>query len=668
MNEYTKTDLSKILLIPNINENNFIDIFDSFNEQFKDYKFNISQNENQPPDEDIFKSESKNQNENIKEFQSNSNSKTVEILDNGSVEIKNNNDININENEIKHFNFDNEEENKQKKDKQILNIDSNDNISNIKINNFTINDNDDLNPIINKFNCEKKPIFELNKNPKEYQKTDTTKILKTIENDIVEGKFKQMIDFFFDKLNPNNFNNNYNSSNVRLDLNSSYKKKPNPTIYTIREEDNESFDSLSLHKSIKNSAKATPNLIDLKKKSINDIQDLNINNNLLKSFSKEKTNSNNDINDIFIKEENNLENDKIIINKNINPEKKENKIMVIDLNINSENKNNNINYTTPESKEKTMEKIYENVKDINEERDKNSGPKEFSNFENEDIKFSDFNPVPIEEEKKDDKNIIIINNNNIIEKNNSFEQNKQKKNNKNNNKENLKEKSLVIVVSDKKNKIFLEDINSDNNKKLNIHYDSYKRILQLCSDKKLPKLSLNKLYEKFIKKLLDKLPIINEKKIIAQKKEMNNSNINNNINIIENKIKYLKECYLYLIAKESKLKQKNEIKIKAKEKELEKNLADLLSIINTKEKENKIFYVLKIKNLLKKLKVIKEEEIFEAKNKLKRNELKPPKYKFENSNQMNKIEKPRLINRFNFGIILVIIIIIVFSKKFKNEK
>jgi hypothetical protein len=131
--------------------------------------------------------------------------------------------------------------------------------------------------------------------------------------------------------------------------------------------------------------------------------------------------------------------------------------MVIDLNVNSENKNNNINYTTPESKEKTIEKIYENVKDINEERDKNSGPKEFSNFENEDIKFSDFNPSPIEEEKKDDKNNIIINNNiNIIGKNNNFEQNKQMKNNKNDNKENLKEKSLVIVVSDKKIKYFSE--------------------------------------------------------------------------------------------------------------------------------------------------------------------------------------------------------------------
>ena len=62
-------------------------------------------------------------------------------------------------------------------------------------------------------------------------------------------------------------------------------------------------------------------------------------------------------------EENNLENNENAINNIIiNPEKKENKIMVIDLNPNSENKND-INYTTPESKEKTIEKIYNKVKD-----------------------------------------------------------------------------------------------------------------------------------------------------------------------------------------------------------------------------------------------------------------------------------------------------------------
>ena len=105
MNEYIKTDLSKVLVIPDIKENNFNEIFNSFNQQFKDYTFKMSQNENQNLDEDIFKSDSKKQNENLKEPQSNSNSKTVEIFDNGSVEIKNNDYIKINENEIKLFNF-----------------------------------------------------------------------------------------------------------------------------------------------------------------------------------------------------------------------------------------------------------------------------------------------------------------------------------------------------------------------------------------------------------------------------------------------------------------------------------------------------------------------------------------------------------------------------------
>ena len=93
-----------------------------------------------------------------------------------------------------------------------------------------------------------------------------------------------------------------------------------------------------------------------------------------------------------------------------------------------------------------------------------------------------------------------------------------------------------------------------------------------------------------------------------------------------------------------------------------------MSVLNTKEKENNNFYVLKIKNILEKFKVIKTQEIFEAMNKLKRNELKQPKYKIENSNQMIKNEKSRLINRFNFCIILTIIIVIVFSRNFKDEK
>ena len=618
-----KTDLSKVLQIPDINENNFTDILNSFNEQFKDYTFKMSQNENQNLDEDIFKSDSKNQNENIKEPQSNSNSKTVEILDNGSVEIKNNDYIEINENEIKLFNFDNELDNKQN-NKEILN--SNDNINNIRINNYNISNNNNLNLINNKYKYLEKPLYNNNEIPKKYQKTDISKILKTTENNIFQENFKQMIQYVFDKLNPNSYINNSNSANVRLNLNSSCKKNQNPPMYTIREEDNESYDSLSLHKSIRSSAKATPNLIDLKKKSTNDIQDINISNNLFKSFSKEKINSNNDINDNILKEENNLENNNNIINNIINPEKKEDKIKIIYLNPDLENKKNNKNYTTPESKEKTIEKIYEKVKDINEEKNKNSESKEFPKFENEDVNFSDFNPLLNEEEKKekkDDKNIIIFNNNiNNIKNNNNIEPNKQIKINKN-----KKEKH---------------------------------------------KLSLDKLYEKFVKKLKNKLPLV-DKNIILQKKEMNNSKINNDINIIKNKIKDLKECYLNLIIKTEKLKQKNDliklnqdIDLSKKEKEIEQIFDNLLSTLNIKEKEkDDIFYVIKIKNILEKFKDIKTQEISEAKNKQKRNESYLPKYKKENLIETIKIKKECDYKGF-YSIIIPIIIVFNFLIKFNK--
>ena len=599
MNEYIKTDLSKVLVIPDIKENNFNEIFNSFNQQYKDYTFKMSQNENQNLDEDIFKSDSKNQNENLKEPQSNSNSKTVEIFDNGSVEIKNNDYIKINENEIKLFNFDNEVDNKQNS-KDILNS----------------NDNNKLNLINNKFKYFERPVYNYNEIPKKYQKTDISKIFQTTENDIFQENFKQMIQYVFDKLNPNSYINNSNSANVRLDLNSSYKKNQNPIMDTIREEDNESYDSLSLHKSIKNSAKATPNLIELKKKSFNDIPDMNINNNLLKSFSKENIITNSDLNDNFLKEENNLENDKNIINNIINPEKKEKKIMTmtIDLNPNIEK---NKNFATPETKEKNVENISDNLIDINEENNQNSLHKEFPKFENEDINFPDFNPVLNEEEKKDDKNIIIFNNNiNIIrsDNDNNIEPNKQ--------------------------------INKNKNKKVKYNLPS------------------EKLYSKFINKLKNKLPI-DDKNIISHRKEMDNSKINNDINVIQNKIKQLKECYLNLIVKAKKLKSKNDIKkleqdISTKEKELEQNLDNLLSEINIKEKENdKNFYYIKIKNIFEKFKRIKMQEISQAENKLERNELYLPKYKKENSIEMNKNQEERNI-KVIYSIIILIISAFIF--------
>ena len=672
MSEYIKTDLSKILPVPDLNDNNFTDIFKSFDEKFKDYKFQISLNDNQFQDENIFKSASKTSNENIKEPKSNSNSKTVEILDNGSVEIKNNDDIIINNNEINVSNFDNEEENKQKNDKMFLNFDSNEkkkinfnNINNIQMNNFDGKDNQNQNKKKNLYDL--KPLLNPEQIPEKYQKTDISKILKTIDNEVILENFKQMLDSIFNP-NPNNYNNS-NSSRVRLNLESSYKKNKNQMMDTIREEDNESYDSLSLQKSIRSSAKATPNL---KKKSFNDIPNLNISNNLFKSFSKEKSNSNNNIDDNIMIEENNLENNENAINNIIiNPEKKENKIMVIDLNPNSENKND-INYTTPESKEKTIEKIYNKVKDINEERNKNSGPKEFSNFENDDMKFSDFNPSLNEEEKNDNKNIIIINNNiNIIGSNNSLDSNNEIKINNNsinnniqNKKEKLFEKISNFIVSDKKDKkiLFLGDKNLDDNKKFQIYYYSYRRILQLCFNIKLP---LDKQYEKFIKKLMNKLPIINNKDIQLQKNQIENNNkINMDINNIEDKIKNLRE-YFHQKIKLSELKSKNNMKktnknvgIFNKKKEIELNLDNLLYELKTKEKDNYFYYVSKIKNILEKNKYIKEKEISNAKNKLEKNELVLLKNKSDISTKINKFEKTDKMNIYNFLIVPAIVIII----------
>ena len=675
MSEYIKTDLSKILPVPDLNDNNFTDIFKSFDEKFKDYKFQISLNDNQFQDENIFKSASKTSNENIKEPKSNSNSKTVEILDNGSVEIKNNDDITTNNNEINVSNFDNEEENKQKNDKMFLNFDSNEkkkinfnNINNIQMNNFDGKDNQNQNK--KKYLYDLKPLLNPEQIPEKYQKTDISKILKTIDNEVILENFKQMLDSIFNP-NPNNYNNS-NSSRVRLNLESSYKKNKNQMMDTIREEDNESYDSLSLQKSIRSSAKATPNL---KKKSFNDIPNLNISNNLFKSFSKEKSNSNNNIDDNIMIEENNLENNENAINNIIiNPEKKENKIMVIDLNPNSENKND-INYTTPESKEKTIEKIYNKVKDINEERNKNSGPKEFSNFENDDMKFSDFNPSLNEEEKiekNDNKNIIIINNNiNIIGSNNSLDSNNEIKINNNsidnniqNKKEKLFEKISNFIVSDKKDKkiLFLGDKNLDDNKKFQIYYYSYRRILQLCFNIKLP---LDKQYEKFIKKLMNKLPIINNKNIQLQKNQIENNNkINMDINNIEDKIKNLRE-YFHQKIKLSKLKSKNNMKktnknvgIFNKKKEIELNLDNLLYELKTKEKDNYFYYASKIKNILEKNKYIKEKEISNAKNKLEKNELVLLKNKSDISTKINKFEKTDKMNIYNFLIVPAIVIII----------
>lgn len=97
-----------------------------------------------------------------------------------------------------------------------------------------------------------------------YQETDISKILN-VNNIFTPEKFKNLIDFlqYKDDLFMKKFNND--SSNVRISLNSSVKKKDYGNIYTINEEDNESYDSLSLQKSLKNSKRVTPSKLDIKK-------------------------------------------------------------------------------------------------------------------------------------------------------------------------------------------------------------------------------------------------------------------------------------------------------------------------------------------------------------------------------------------------------------------
>ena len=686
MNEYQKTDLSKILKIPNLNENNFNIIFNLFDENVKDYKLVRSQNENEYNNENDFMSEEKKSENDSKKSNNKENSKTIEIFDNGSVEIKNNNDIknNINEIHIPDFDeeFDNEIINNNKNDKDLLNIPLNDINNNIDYNNNLkkvqidksneINNNKfasqekkkinyNIKNIINNnhINFEQSQIKENENNvSKKYEKTDISKVLKN--NDIFNiDKFNQMIVFLHNKMNQpiNNYDNSI-SPKVKLNLDSGYKQMPDKLMFSIKEEDNESYDSMSLQKSLRSSAKATPNLIESKKKSIQNLKELNISNNLLKTFSKDKSNLNIDNNNFI--EENILgedEKDKINI-FNSNTKKKEKKISFIDINLNSGNKSD-INYTTPKSKEKTIENIYENANGMNEERNNNE-PEAFENIENDELKFSDFNPVLNEEEKeKEEKNDIIILNE--VEKiNNEPEFNDKIINN--NNIKKYNNDFLNYIVTDKINRkiMFLGDDNIYNNKKFSIPLDSYYRILQLSSSIKF---SQKKIYERFIKKLKKKVEKYQDNNNVIQNKNIDKIKIHKIINIFQNKLKHLKDCYLYIIAKKSKSNQENETKILIinldilkKQEDLEKMLDDFL--FNIKAKEYKYFNLVEIQNILNNFKTIHKNEISKAKRKNKRNELKYPEYKENIFNKVNNIDKKHNFLSIIFIIILPLILAI----------
>ena len=357
------------------------------------------------------------------------------------------------------------------------------------INNININ-------IPNNFNNSNLFIFNdpKSQNNNKYKKTDISKIM--CHKNILNGeKFKNLIDFLLYKDDLFIKNLNSDSSNVRISLESAVKNKDFGNIYTINEEDNESYDSLSLSKSIKNSAKLTPNKLDLKKNSfnniyeslnkINSINNINKNksNNLINRFNinnKEFQNINININknkvieEINIEDEedkknNNIDNDNNInndkneknkikdnnnINNDINNSINNKKIINIDLDMNNVNNNNDnkndkkdnindnnnkendinnkdddnyclLNYSTPETKEKTIEKMYETINKNNNKNQELTGGSINDNF---DFKFTDFN------------NILSKGNNELEQKNELDNHEVESKDEKNENKKEDKEK------------------------------------------------------------------------------------------------------------------------------------------------------------------------------------------------------------------------------------
>ena len=749
MNEYKKTDLSKLIHILDIDENNFTPIFTKFDDLIKECNFQNSPEEIPFQNENESISIEQKSKETIKELDNNSFPKSVEIFENGSVQIKNNKYLDNKINDIIIPEFDNNKENirinnnmlfisnssnKKNKSVEIENLQNfsefnlneenedkynlqkifllyierfrnnfftiinklielklgkkkkgiinkiynkeniniiNNNINNIYINNNfnIINEKNDFSKGKNKnyqnniINANKDNLIldEYNNNDfkplsQKYKSTDVSKILQN--NEILNTEiFNKMLKAINEKIE--------HSSNVRLNLDSGYKTKIEQIFFTIPEEDNESYDSMSLKNSVRSSLKATPNLLEIKKKSIKDLPDLNINNNLFKTFSKDKSNLNLNKNNDFIIEEIKVgeEEEDNIINNNVGTIKKK-KIEVIDSNKKTED-NKDINYTTPETKEKVIEEIYQKVQNINDERNKNSGPKEFTTLENEELRFSDFS-------SNFDTDKIIINKkettyiNNKSNDNFIIESNKQKVINNNDdvkkNKKQLKEGYLYYVITDKRKKIIQFFGNKNNNKIFKIPYSSYLRIIQLCLKIKPTQ---NKIYENFLKKLFQKMTKNFGDNSININKSIINNKIEKDIKIFENELKYLKDCYIYLIVKKNKLKLKkekekliNEIDSSNKMKEIEKLLDNLILHLNKEKKQNQYFYAIKIKNILNKYKKISEYEISNAKIKDSKDKLIFPKYEKLDSNEKNDLYKEK--SNFSSFIILILPIIFIY--------
>ena len=321
---------------------------------------------------------------------------------------------------------------------------------------------------------------DINKVQNNYQETDVSKIL--IRNNILSpNNFQNLVDFleYKDELYMKKLKND--SSNVRISLETSTKKKDYGNIFTINEEDNESYDSLSLSKSIKNSKKVTPSKLNIKKNTFKEIQDMFINSNNDNNDNLDKFYNHKEIPDISIDNvnkknkkieeneignnydddiednEDNEDNEDIIINdkdndlntninyniKNNNRNKK--KILSIDLDMNSNNINNtnNNDYINEEKKDNIHRESDDNI-----EKDKlndNKGNEEKEKVEDEKkLKLEEEKNEKIiikkyENEEKDyfmQKPILIKSdkNNNTSKNNIDIDTNKlEYKNNKNNN-------------------------------------------------------------------------------------------------------------------------------------------------------------------------------------------------------------------------------------------
>ena len=395
-----------------------------------------------------------------------------------------------------------------------------------------------------------------------YQETDISKIL--IPNNIFNhDKFQSLVDFleYKDELYMKKLKND--SSNVRISLDTSMKKKDYGNIFTINEEDNESYDSLSLSKSIKNnSKKVTPSKLNIKKNTFKEIQDMFSNPNNDNDDNLDKFYNHKEIQDINIDNanqknkkieeieignnddddiEDNEDNEDIIINDidndlntNINyniknNNKNEKKILSIDLdkNLNNINNTNNNDNIKEDKKDNIFRESDENIEQNKHKHNDKKG--------NEDRKkVEDENNIKIGEEKNEKI---------IIKMHENEESLKDKENIKNEEKDYFIQKP-ILVKSNKNNNTSNKniDINTNkleykNNKNNNINNDFEINNDNNYNEKDKDKDKDNNINEK------EKYNINNTGYINNFKKENEVQDINANNNFNDNNISINKETH-----------------------------------------------------------------------------------------------------------------------------